>query len=288
MHCRLGVSRSVSAIIAFLIAVRGMPLQAAWQAVRTARPEANPHPCYARQLEVLDCCVHGTAAPSIPLRSVLLEESRPEMGGAGTGDRGSERSGATSSSSSRQYQQQRGAGSYEGGGTGSSSRGRIGESRLARRERGGGRRGGGLRAARSRAKEQLQLQHASEAADNPYDHSSHGHGGPGTTSSSDGVDSGFASTGGSQYAGGGGVSMAALNGSIGGGPSPATRWGGSASAGSPYGGPPGDDEAVGSGSLGTRRGPYRGKGGRSRGGRRGGGRGSGRRSGSGSAPDAVP
>ena len=75
VHCKLGVSRSPTAIMVYLMTRRGYTLARAWDAIRQSRQETNPHPAYARQMELLDCCVHGTAVPSMHLRRFLLEES---------------------------------------------------------------------------------------------------------------------------------------------------------------------------------------------------------------------
>lgn len=65
VHCRQGVSRSVSVVLAYLIIHYGFCLKEAWQLVRKSRPAAQPNRGFCAQLVDLECAVHGTASVKI-------------------------------------------------------------------------------------------------------------------------------------------------------------------------------------------------------------------------------
>lgn len=65
VHCRQGVSRSVSVVLAYLVIHYGFCLKEAWQLVRKSRPAAQPNRGFCAQLVDLECAVHGTASVKI-------------------------------------------------------------------------------------------------------------------------------------------------------------------------------------------------------------------------------
>eukprot|EP00669_Euglena_mutabilis_P005566 TRINITY_DN17073_c0_g1_i1.p1 TRINITY_DN17073_c0_g1~~TRINITY_DN17073_c0_g1_i1.p1 ORF type:complete len:182 (+),score=8.89 TRINITY_DN17073_c0_g1_i1:82-546(+) len=50
VHCLVGASRSVSIVLAYLVAHRGMALRDAWRHVKERRPQARPNNDFCRQL----------------------------------------------------------------------------------------------------------------------------------------------------------------------------------------------------------------------------------------------
>lgn len=62
VHCRVGASRSVAMVLAYLITNEGMRLSDAWALVLACRPQARPNSGFARQLLDLDQAVHGPCA----------------------------------------------------------------------------------------------------------------------------------------------------------------------------------------------------------------------------------
>jgi len=56
VHCASGVSRSVTACIAWLVTRRGQTLEEALHTVREARPQANPNFGFMQALQLLEAC----------------------------------------------------------------------------------------------------------------------------------------------------------------------------------------------------------------------------------------
>ena len=61
----VGKSRSVSVVLAYLVAVCDVSLADAWAGVRAARPSAQPHASFWRQLQSLELCVRGSVSLSL-------------------------------------------------------------------------------------------------------------------------------------------------------------------------------------------------------------------------------
>lgn len=59
VHCRQGVSRSVSVVLAYFVMCEGLCLREAWQMVRRSHPAARPNRSFAEQLLDMDFVVHG-------------------------------------------------------------------------------------------------------------------------------------------------------------------------------------------------------------------------------------
>lgn len=59
VHCRQGVSRSVSVVLAYFVMCEGICLREAWQMMRRSHPAARPNRSFAEQLLDMDFVVHG-------------------------------------------------------------------------------------------------------------------------------------------------------------------------------------------------------------------------------------
>jgi protein-tyrosine phosphatase len=73
VHCQAGVSRSVSIVIAFLMASQKMTAAAALEHVRSRRPIANPNLGFMKQLLIFEN-VLGLEAPSIDMNEYVLSQ----------------------------------------------------------------------------------------------------------------------------------------------------------------------------------------------------------------------
>mmetsp|Transcript_19514 Transcript_19514/g.34462 ORF Transcript_19514/g.34462 Transcript_19514/m.34462 type:complete len:331 (+) Transcript_19514:130-1122(+) len=65
VHCRQGVSRSVSVVLAYLVMRDGLQLRDAWSLMQTQRPAARPNRGFCEQLIDLDTKMHGEASASL-------------------------------------------------------------------------------------------------------------------------------------------------------------------------------------------------------------------------------
>jgi predicted protein tyrosine phosphatase len=68
VHCRQGMNRSPTLVVAYLVRHGKMTLRDALQCVTTAHPLARPHPEYMRQL--CDCEIAWTGASSITFQEI--------------------------------------------------------------------------------------------------------------------------------------------------------------------------------------------------------------------------
>jgi len=66
VHCRMGISRSVSVVLAYLVMRQGRRLSQAWEHMTTCHPAARPNRGFVEQLIDLDFVLHG---PTLCLRS---------------------------------------------------------------------------------------------------------------------------------------------------------------------------------------------------------------------------
>ncbi|KAF2435390.1 hypothetical protein EJ08DRAFT_335761 [Tothia fuscella] len=59
VHCRVGISRSATAVLAFLIMKKNMPLQDAWNLLKARRKIVKPNPAFCAELRMLHEDVFG-------------------------------------------------------------------------------------------------------------------------------------------------------------------------------------------------------------------------------------
>eukprot|EP00658_Telonema_sp_P-2_P013702 TRINITY_DN15190_c0_g1_i1.p1 TRINITY_DN15190_c0_g1~~TRINITY_DN15190_c0_g1_i1.p1 ORF type:complete len:101 (-),score=21.53 TRINITY_DN15190_c0_g1_i1:339-641(-) len=64
VHCSLGVNRSPTVVVAYLMTTHQMSLRDAWRLVKAQRPKANPMLGYFEQLRMLEVKMFG-GAPSL-------------------------------------------------------------------------------------------------------------------------------------------------------------------------------------------------------------------------------
>jgi protein-tyrosine phosphatase len=72
IHCTEGKSRSVTALIYFLMRHHNITLQDAWTRVAAIRPEMRPNDGFKRLLIELECTTAGTSTSSMSLRDMQL------------------------------------------------------------------------------------------------------------------------------------------------------------------------------------------------------------------------
>lgn len=65
VHCMVGASRSVSIVLAYLVARESMPLQQAWQLVSDSRPKARPNASFCQQLIDYERALTGSATTDL-------------------------------------------------------------------------------------------------------------------------------------------------------------------------------------------------------------------------------
>uniref|UniRef100_A0A6B2LJR0 Protein-tyrosine-phosphatase n=1 Tax=Arcella intermedia TaxID=1963864 RepID=A0A6B2LJR0_9EUKA len=58
VHCRLGISRSASVVIGYLLRTTSKPLKAIWEDLRATRPIVKPNPSFLKQLMHLEATQH--------------------------------------------------------------------------------------------------------------------------------------------------------------------------------------------------------------------------------------
>jgi len=81
VHCRAGVSRSASVMLAYLIEYRGYSLYDAFHLIRRIRPTITPNPGFMEQLIAYEKKMHGSSKPSIDFRKYVAwvqERADPE------------------------------------------------------------------------------------------------------------------------------------------------------------------------------------------------------------------
>lgn len=78
VHCVAGVSRSVSLILAYLMKYADMSLKAAFQHVRSVRPQVRPNTGFFKQLIEYEQRLHGTTSVSM-IHCTALGEEIPDL-----------------------------------------------------------------------------------------------------------------------------------------------------------------------------------------------------------------
>ncbi|KAJ1489034.1 protein-tyrosine phosphatase-like protein, partial [Baffinella frigidus] len=89
VHCYAGVSRSATAILAYMIDSFGLDVATALEHLRRSRPQANPNPGFRKQIREYEALVrtgsvrppNGTALWANP-GEVILRCAAPERFGA--------------------------------------------------------------------------------------------------------------------------------------------------------------------------------------------------------------
>lgn len=107
VHCRKGINRSPTIVIAWLMCNEGMTLKKAHTLVQQCRPCASPHEKYFKQLQTVDQRVHGAvsytreeAGPSLQdmmrsLRTHYQEKEEEEEEDEGDGEQGEDAPGSS-------------------------------------------------------------------------------------------------------------------------------------------------------------------------------------------------
>lgn len=72
IHCRAGVNRSPTIVVAYLMRHEGQSLRQALAAVTAARPLARPHSKYMVQLVELEKQWHGADNASITMEEIAV------------------------------------------------------------------------------------------------------------------------------------------------------------------------------------------------------------------------
>jgi hypothetical protein len=82
VHCRTGISRSVSVVLAYLVAREGRTLSESWRLVQSKVPVARPNRGFAMQLIDLERVVRGSATlADVDFRRNRIDAAREVSGG---------------------------------------------------------------------------------------------------------------------------------------------------------------------------------------------------------------